>query len=230
MKNIKIIFLATGHYYVRFNDFLNSIKTFYPNDHKTIILLSNVHEKKYDNYDEDNVSIKFTMIDHFPWPIITLFKMHFVKEYISPDDDFIFFINSNMLTFEGYDNQDLLCEDRFIAYRFIKEGYYSTWNDYNPFNNQIKYVQGGLWGGKYPAVYKMCEWVSNRINENLLHNKIERLHDETALNAYIASCDPNEYDIRNADEIFYRNEPYQSGLDRDNKIATENYILKRYEL
>ena len=231
MKNIKIVYIATNKYIERFKYFLEELKYFYPNDHKEVILLSNVHVHKYDDYNHNNVSIKFYMIDHYPWPIIALFKMHYIKKFINENDDFIFYFNSNAYPKRYFNDQDLLNDDRLICFRVKKEGYFKTWNDLNPFNHEIKYVQSGLFGGNYNSILEMCNYVTNRVNELLRKNIIDKLHDETALNSYISVLDSSKYVIKDwYDMAILDYERFNSGLGLDNKLHTHHGILDRVEI
>ena len=74
MKHLAIYYIATSNYKMGFEHFNKNISLLYPNFKKTIIILSDGLED-WNNVVGDNVTYKVYHIDHFPWPIITLFKM-----------------------------------------------------------------------------------------------------------------------------------------------------------
>lgn len=77
MKHLAIYYIATSNYKMGFVHFKKNLGSFYPDFRKTVIILSDGLEK-YDNIVEGNITYKTYHIDHFPWPIITLFKMKYI--------------------------------------------------------------------------------------------------------------------------------------------------------
>ena len=91
---IGIYYIATNIYINDFNRFLISIKNFFPNIKKEIILLTNSEPNILNVNNYPNISIDYHKIDDFPWPIITLFKMKYIYDY-KGNYDYVFYFNAN---------------------------------------------------------------------------------------------------------------------------------------
>ena len=68
---IGIYYIATGNYKKLFEQFLETVQNFFPNDEKVVKLIwDNDYEYKYE---QNNVKVETCpKINHYPWPIITL--------------------------------------------------------------------------------------------------------------------------------------------------------------
>ena len=93
MNNIGIVYLATSVYKNYFENFLNTVNNFFPNDNKTIIAISD-GLTEYDNKSFDNVMVHVKYIEDMPYPIIPMLKLRHVTKYTKGYDfDYIFFFN-----------------------------------------------------------------------------------------------------------------------------------------
>lgn len=211
-KTIGIYYIATGIYKKNFKPFLDSIENFFYGYKKHIILLSDGLEE-YKNYNKDNVLIEHHIIDDFPWPIITLFKFHYLLKY-KVEDDYIFYINSNAIIqpnklIDWFDENKINVTKHF-SYR---SGIQTTYellipSDDNP-NSQsyignINYIycQGGFFGGPSKLIYNMCEEITKLVDIDLNNNIIAKWHDETYLNKWLYN---HNYDnnIIHITDVFY---------------------------
>jgi hypothetical protein len=72
------------------------MKYFYPEFHKTIIIISDGLTEYNNYYDKEyNIHYKVKYIDHYPWPINTLFKTKYIYDNII-DCDYAFYFNADM--------------------------------------------------------------------------------------------------------------------------------------
>ncbi len=211
-KTIGIYYIGTGIYINNFNSFLESIKNFFPNNHKIIILLSDTTEK-YDTLSTDNITIKQYTIEDHPWPIVALFRFHYLLKY-KIDTDYVFFFNSNSIIqpnkLVSWFNETKINVTKHFTYRSgIKTTYELLLpSDDNPNstsyigNIEYTYCQSGFFGGPSNLVYKMCEDIVKMINIDLNNNIIAKWHDETYFNKWLYDKNYDET-IINITDVFY---------------------------
>ena len=194
--SIGIYYIATGIYKNDFTRFLLSVKNFFPENKKTIVLISD-GLNQYDGYidKENNISIKHVTIIDYPWPINTLFKMKYIADNII-DADYSFYFNANseilpIKSYEWFDNDNLILayhKDWFNndchTYKFC-EPYMDNPNSTSYIGTtNYTYVQGAFFGGPTKKVLEMCKCINDMITIDLQNNIIPRSHDETYLNKY----------------------------------------------
>lgn len=89
-----------------FTNFLKSVKLFYPDIQKRIILITNDSKMNlYDEYENNNVTIEVRQ-DH-ELSVIPLNKVDILQKYIDKNSDYSIFINPNA-KFLPYDDESLL--------------------------------------------------------------------------------------------------------------------------
>lgn len=194
-KTFGIYYICTGIYKNDFERFLLSVRNFFPNNKKKIILLSDGLDH-YDKYTDDhNIIVEHHHIDDYPWPIVTLFKMKYMLMF-KCDCDYIFYFNANseILPINDYswfdkDKLNLAYHKDYFSYNqnscIFLEPYMDNPNSTSYMGtSDYTYVQGAFFGGPYTEVYKMCEQVNEMITIDLNNNIIPRYHDETYLNKY----------------------------------------------
>jgi len=211
-KIVGIYYIATGIYKNNFKKFLESIHNFLPIYNKTIILLTDGLEE-YKNYSKDNINIEHHYIEDHPWPIVALFRFHYILKY-KTNYDYIFFINSNAVIKENksinWFDQNKINVTKHFTYR---SGVLTTYemllpSDDNPNstsyigNIEYTYCQSGFFGGPNNLIYEMCEDIVNIIDIDLKNNIIAKWHDETYFNKWLYS---KKYDNRliNITDVFF---------------------------
>lgn len=211
-KIVGIYYIATGIYKNNFKKFLESIHNFLPIYNKTIILLTDGLEE-YKNYSKDNINIEHHYIEDHPWPIVALFRFHYILKY-KTNYDYIFFINSNAVIKENksinWFDQNKINVTKHFTYR---SGILTTYemllpSDDNPNstsyigNIEYTYCQSGFFGGPNNLIYEMCEDIVNIIDIDLKNNIIAKWHDETYFNKWLYS---KKYDNRliNITDVFF---------------------------
>ena len=191
---IGIYYIATNIYINDFNRFLISIKNFFPNIKKEIILLTNSELNILNINNYPNISINYHKIDDFPWPIITLFKMKYIYDY-KGNYDYVFYFNANSellnTNYSWFDptkinvsiHKDWLFENKNNA--LFLEPFMDNPNSTSYIGTlDYIYVQGAFFGGPAQMIYDMCKIINEMLTIDLQNNIIPRYHDETYLNKY----------------------------------------------
>ena len=100
MANIGIIYMATSIYKEYFYKFLNSFNKLFPEDNKTLIIISDGLQE-YDNKQYDNFKIIVKNIVDLPYPIITACKLRYLTEFIKDYDfDYILYFDADTIILE----------------------------------------------------------------------------------------------------------------------------------
>lgn len=197
MKHLAIYYIATSNYKMGFEHFKKNLKYFYPEFKKTVMILSD-GLTEWNNIVEDNITYKTYHIDHFPWPIITLFKMKYIYDH-RITCDYVCYFNGNLQYNPNYNtslNKIDLTKLNVTRHAFSNENdEYDNKNFENVsqqsiayINKPYKYVQGGFFIGPSDIVYKMCEDVCKICEIDLSNNIIPQWHDESYLNKW---CEDN---------------------------------------
>lgn len=194
MKHLAIYYIATSNYKMGFVHFKKNLSSLYPEFRKTVIILSDGLEE-WNNVIEDNVTYKTYHIDHFPWPIIALFKMKYIYDH-RIDCDYVCYFNGNLQYNPNYDTSlNKIDLSKLNVSRHIGSNPNSKY-DNKSFENiasnsqayidyNYKYVQSGLFIGPSNIVYEMCKDVSKMCEIDLEKNIIPQWHDESYLNKWV---------------------------------------------
>lgn len=194
MRNIVIYYIATDIYTQFIDGFIKSLCYFCETDKLTIILLSDSSED-YSKYNNEHITIKQYYIQHFCWPIITLFKMKYILDFFIEDCDYAFYMNSNLRWIKN----KVICLDKdllFSTKRYSSDELYKGYNiyqipnstsfiDYNKLPENICYCQGGLFGGKPKPLKSFCADIYEMIKVDLQKGIIPIWHDESYLNKWM---------------------------------------------
>ena len=229
-KTIGIYYIATGIYNNNFIPLIKSINNFFPQYNKKIILLSDGLEE-YIDYQENNIHIEHHYIEDHPWPIVALFRFHYLVKY-KVNCDYIFFINSNSMIlpnklYNWFDENKINVTKHFSYRSGIKTTYELLLpSDDNPnstsYIGNINYIycQSGFFGGPSNLIYDMCEDIITMIDIDLKNNIIAKWHDETYFNKWLYD---KQYDknLINITDVFF-NKIF-------NKENDSNFIYLEYK-
>lgn len=196
MQHLAIYYIATSNYKMGFEHFKKNLKYLFPNMKKTVIVLSDGLDE-WNNIIEDGITYKVFHIEHFCWPIVTLFKMKHILDH-KIDCDYVCYMNGTLVYNNDYtgDVIDLtkLNLTRHAASDETKlydsdlfEGYGSGINKKSKayiVKQPYTYVQGCFFLGPADITYKMCDDVSKMVEADLLNNLIPSFHDESYLNKW----------------------------------------------
>jgi hypothetical protein len=207
MKRIAIYYIATSNYKMGFEHFKKDIHYFYPNDDKTIIILSD-GLNEWDGVKEGNVTYKVHHIEHFPWPIITLFKMKYILDFWDDSVDYVCYFNGNLQYNKDFDVISSKIDlSKLNVSRHCKrnkniefDGKPSSNNSCSCIRHPYKYIHAGFFIGKSDIVKKMCMDVCRMTENDLAKNIIPKWHDESYLNKW---CEDNPHLVNKDDFIKY---------------------------
>lgn len=233
MKHLVIYYVCTADYKLFFEDFNTSIKNFYPEFNRTIIIISDGLSEYNNYYDEEyNIHYKVKYIPHYPWPINTLFKMKYINDH-KIDCDYAFYFNADLmfneqiLNYKDFFNLELLnvsrhgnCEyygnDEFdYDNKYYDRGQVENSMSYIP--NKYTYVSGAIFGGNAKIFYEMCNDIDTYVEIDLKNRIIPIWHDESYLNKWcyvykdkISINKLYEYDVHHVNKypFIYRYEKY----------------------
>ena len=197
MKTLGIYYLATNEYCLGFSNFINSLKNFMPELEKTVLIISDKLEE-YDGVEVSGIKCKLCRINHYPWPMIALFKMYNINRFRG-NYDYVMYCDSSLIFYEQstVDLNYWLESGKIILTRHAMSEPYNL-NDGEKFNSypvkgsisyidpQVKftYVQAGFFFGPAKNVYKMCYEISQMVERDLSRRLIPKWHDETYLNRW----------------------------------------------
>ena len=182
---IGIYYYATKVYKDYFDGFYKSLDNFFPGHEKKVILFTDDIENKY----KDMPNVGWHYINHYPWPIITLYKFYRTLENLNDEFDAVFHFNSNVVFKENVNYDDL--SNLINNHKIITITHYYDNPYFNPFDKNLRYIQGGVWGGAFQDIKQMLiehtKLLNYWINEK---HVIPQWHDETIFNEWYAK-NPN---------------------------------------
>ena len=195
MKTLGIYYIATSNYCSGFPHFVKNLHLFAPEFKKYVIILSD-GLSEWDGKCISNIEYKVIHIDHYPWPIIALFKFYNIYKY-KQDFDYIMYLNAesqfnpywsgnfwsifsqNKLTLSRHPQSNLL--EIYDGERFNNYPKNNTACYISP-DKQFTYVCAGLVFGPSNLFFKMCKDINELIKTDLMGHFIPMWHDETYLN------------------------------------------------
>lgn len=195
MKTLGIYYIATSNYCAGFSHFIKNIHLFAPELKKKIIILSD-GLNDWDGKCINDIDCKVIHIDHYPWPIITLFKFYNILKY-KEDFDYVMYVNAetqfnshwsgklwsvfsqDKLTLARHPQSDLSIEfdgSKFNCYPKENTSCYIKPSE------QFTYVCAGLVFGPSKIFFNMCEDINSLLKTDLMGHIFPMWHDETYLN------------------------------------------------
>ena len=231
-ETIAIYYIATGKYTKLFPEFLKSIHNLFPNNHKTIKLISDSLEE-YDHYSEPNLTVELCpRINNYPWPIVALYKMWHILENFDDHYDYSCYFNGNCIINEHALNVFDLSKLTISYHSFnSKNQIYSPWEyininkDSSAYleNGTYEYVQSGFFFGPSSLVKEMCLGVMDLLNQDTARFFFAQWHDESYLNKWVVS-NRNKVDIKYVMTVFREEvDPYRFIYLRDKR----DYEIKK---
>ena len=180
-----------------------------------------------------------------PWPSVTLFKLHFINNFVNDNYDLMFYFNANAMTKPMLEIPNELLDNNCDFYFYTPKddpGRFKNWGTQdNPYDENLPYVQGTVFAGRKKGMLHCCNYIMNHINNLLLNFTIEEKHDESAMNHYLVHLTKtNEinYNVLKLSEIIdflswethkiiYNNEEHEvchiNGLFKENNKDFDNY-------
>jgi hypothetical protein len=196
--NIGVLIICTGKYHIFFKDLYESCEKFFLPDHK----------KTYYVFTDSDVPVadNIKKIEQpflgFPFDTMMRYKMFSENKSILEKEDYLFFLNANMLCTSlvgeeiiPTEQNDYLMAVQHPGYagRNIDEYTYernARSNFYIPYGKGKYYYQGNFNGGRSLEFLEMSQKLSALINNDLSKGITPIWHDESALNWYLLNKNP----------------------------------------
>lgn len=168
---IGIYYIATDKYTDLFEGFLKTLPKFMKDTKKIVSLIADENLKMYEGYENDNIKIEYHHINHYPWPIISLYKFYLIQKYKIKNADKHFYFNANVEFTDNCIDFDYSIFDSNIV--LPKHPIYKN-NDY---------CQAGSICINNSVFDDFCNEYNKRIN-TFVNEKYEipKWHDETIVN------------------------------------------------
>ena len=231
MKNIAILYICTGNYYIYWKDFYESCEKYlFPNDNKTYYVFTDYLTLEYK--DSPNVKVIYQSRLGFFYDTLMRFHMFLENENELSKHDYIYFLNSNAIIKDKIEFNELDPDKGMLA--VIHPGYLNSppiHFDYerNPISKAfisigegIKYYMGGFYGGASGEFLKLCKFCRDNINEDFTKEYIAKWHDESHSNRYFVNNPPKFV----SSEIYAWPEEYKT--DKKPKVILRDKKIHGY--
>ena len=214
MKTIAVYYIATNVYCEMFAGFLDSLKYFMPTYKKVVVLLTDGLEE-YDGYNdtENNISVDRRYINHYPWPIITLYK-HYLILSNRIDCDYAVYFNADIICNEEFkytDNTFDMGKMNFTSHANVRykdstiDNHAFTYEHENSMrsayrfaldeNRNNTYCQAAFFFGESNLFFTMCKEIFEYVDTDLRGNYVYlKWHDESYMNVWV-QLHPEEVSI-----------------------------------
>lgn len=168
---IAIYYIATDQYTQYADGFIETVKYFWPQQEKTIVLIGTEELQKYEG-ERNGMKLVYHKENGYPWPIISMYKFYTMKRYKVEGADYHFMFNANILfnqhdfDWSWFEGDEIKCTQH-AAYDI---------NDYS-------YVQSGCLCIPNTVFDTFCDEHIRRINHYMQKEFIvPKWHDETVVN------------------------------------------------
>lgn len=92
---IAIYLFCTGEYAILAKDFLETLHRWMPNEEKVVCLVSD--DDTFKDFKGDNIRVEYHHTEHYPWPVVTLYKFYLMKRYKIEGAKMHFYFNANVV-------------------------------------------------------------------------------------------------------------------------------------
>lgn len=201
MKRVALVVIATGKYDQFAQPLYESVcKHLFVNDNDIrldFILFKSTTDKVIDLSKNREVMVKEIVIEHKPWPYVTLerFKTFLEHDNVLQLYNYIFYVDVDALFIKNISFKQFLLDHVTMVFTrhcgFPNGGWGSpnvdpnskAYFDYS--KAQFDYCMGGFWGGSWIEFYKMCEKLNRNIETDKANGVMAEWHDESHMNHYI---------------------------------------------
>lgn len=191
MSKVLIVYIATGDYKTYFDKFKKSLDKFLPKTEKILFLISD--DEKFNK----KHAIYSRLIEHLPWPIVTLMKFKYINDAIeatkSEEPSHVFYFNANV-DFDREVTEKVFLSSRLIAVEHSNLLVHCK-NDPSSLRTEMEgisaidhpyvYVAGGVVGGPIELMKEAATTIFEWTKTELAQNYIPQWHDESYWNKYV---------------------------------------------
>lgn len=198
---INICIVATAKYIKFLPKLIDSIQQYWMTDLPTDLHIFTNRIKDCDlllsQTDFTCGSIQYHEVEHGVWPAATLYRFHFFKKYIDKlTGHYIFYIDSDTIITAPI-TKDILSPRTVVQHcGYVNGGgTFETRKEsrsYTPMSLRKTYYGGGFWGLDRINFAQFINIAVDMINEDLGNGIMPIWHDESVLNAYMASAEPTK--------------------------------------
>lgn len=100
---VEVIYIATDDYSKYYEDFINTIKYFFPEEKKIVRVLSNVVKDYYVPEDANVERVEFYRIFDLFYPCVNINKTYFITQLTPSEADYVFYFDADTMFFEVSD-------------------------------------------------------------------------------------------------------------------------------
>jgi len=193
---IGINLISTGKYHIFVQPLIDSIETYFLNDHKLIIYLFSDKIPEYST--SDRIKIIHIPTEHKPFPFPTLFRYKLFSDNASIySTDFLFYLDVDMKIVEVIGEEILpnnMEENGITA--ILHPGFYQSggaWGS-NPLSTSYtapehrkRYFCGGFQGGETQTYLRAAKEMAENIDADYKKGIIAQWHDETHWNKFLSN-------------------------------------------
>ena len=235
---IDIFYIATGVYAEYFPKYLETLPLFFPGVNKRIHIISDLLSE-YNGYNSNDISIEVIYQLDLPYPLMSLLKTHFIKNYLPNDAEYVFYFDSDTIFLEkneAYWNNlyNMLNNDEILLANHPGNHYpaYEVSEESSAFIPRGVFffpIIGSFFGGKKEKIKIFLEEVNKKISNDLTKHKnghqvhyIPPLFDQD----YITSLQLDPNGLSFYIKYFVRISWLTNGFD----VVEDNFMEQKYDI
>jgi hypothetical protein len=238
MKRIDVFYIATGVYASYFDNFITTIKNFFPGTSKYIHVLTDV-DLETENGDE-NIHVEVNKIINLPYPIIGLLKTTYINHYLTDEMEYVFYFDADTIFLkknnEYWDELKETINKGEILMSIHPGNYYPNYEldekseAYLDPQNFVYTIIASFYGGKIGEIKKLIGIVDEMIRKDLQHSDnnghhvhyIPVLFDQDYMNKVVNTSREVSFTLRYFVGISW----FKNSYDR----PEENFIEQKYDI
>lgn len=243
-ETLHIFTLVTGPYKAFFDNFIRSIKFFFPGSPKVIHIASDgLDDYRWEGISDDIKDVIVTHIIDLPFPMIPLQKTYMQVNQVTDDMKYVFYFDIDTMFKYQTDEGWKFLEDKIECGNILlskhphhdsnHEGY--VWNlieenaDSKAFipEEYNEHIISSFWGGKSEEVLKMDKYVNAMVKYDLRAVRyLPKFVDENYINKIIWQTKKGETN----DIKFYVGEHFIQIPDYEFYVPTEHiFLVQKYD-
>ena len=238
MKRIDIFYLATGIYTSYFDNFIMTVKNFFPGSDKYVHVITDADLKVEIN--DEKIHVDVNIIIDLPYPIIGLLKTTYISHYLTDEMEYIFYFDADTIfkekNTEYWDELERNIKNGEILMSIHPANHYPNYEldrtseAYLPPENYTFSVISSFYGGEVSEMKKLINIVTEMIKRDLQHSDgnghhihyIPVLFDQDYMNKIVNTSKEVSFLLRYFIDIAW----FKNNYDR----PEENFIEQKYDI